>query len=48
MITKYSNQKEEIKKQELEEAAEEIKKGTRHFAKRQLTWFKHQPTRRRM
>lgn len=27
MITKYSNQKEEIKKQELEEAAEEIKKG---------------------
>lgn len=26
----------------LDEAAEEIKKGTRHFAKRQLTWFKHQ------
>lgn len=26
----------------LEEAAEEIKKRTRHFAKRQLTWFKHQ------
>ena len=27
MITKYSNQKENIKKQEIEEAAEEIKKG---------------------
>ena len=26
----------------LEQAVEEIKKGTRHFAKRQLTWFKHQ------
>ncbi len=26
----------------LEQAAYEIKKGTRHFAKRQLTWFKHQ------
>ncbi len=26
----------------LEQAVDEIKKGTRHFAKRQLTWFKHQ------
>jgi tRNA dimethylallyltransferase len=26
----------------LEEAVENLKKSTRHFAKRQLTWFKHQ------
>lgn len=26
----------------LESAAEELKKGTRHFAKRQLTWFRRQ------
>ncbi len=26
----------------IEEATEEIKKRTRHFAKRQFTWFKHQ------
>ncbi|MEP6927121.1 MAG: hypothetical protein ABI834_05765 [Ginsengibacter sp.] len=24
----------------MEEAIEEIKKNTRHFAKRQITWFK--------
>lgn len=27
----------------LEEAAENIKKGTRHFAKRQITWYKSMP-----
>ena len=26
----------------LEKAAEELKKGTRHFAKRQITWFKRE------
>ena len=26
----------------LEEAKEEMKKNTRHYAKRQLTWFKNQ------
>jgi tRNA dimethylallyltransferase len=26
----------------LDEAVENLKKSTRHFAKRQLTWFKHQ------
>lgn len=26
----------------LDDAIEDIKKGTRHFAKRQITWFKHQ------
>jgi tRNA dimethylallyltransferase len=34
------------KKISLEKAIEEIKKNTRHFAKRQITWFKHlTPTR---
>ena len=28
----------------LEEAVELIKKNTRHFAKRQLTWFRHEKT----
>jgi len=28
----------------LEEAIEAIKQGTRHFAKRQITWFKREQT----
>ena len=27
----------------LEQAVDEIKKGTRHFAKRQLTWYRKMP-----
>ena len=27
----------------LEEAVDEIKKGTRHFAKRQFTWYRKMP-----
>jgi tRNA dimethylallyltransferase len=29
-------------KYKLEEAVDKIKQHTRHFAKRQITWFKHQ------